>query len=57
MPAAIKRPPMDLGSYNQGYTESEFLEKFKCATDPPARGGLIMALSRNIQLWVVAQSG
>ncbi len=32
VPEAIKRPQMDLGPYNQGFTESEFLDKFKCAT-------------------------
>lgn len=31
VPDSIKRPPMDLGKYQEGYTESEFLEKFKCA--------------------------
>ena len=31
VPESIKRPPMDLGKYQHGYTESEFLEKFKCA--------------------------
>ena len=38
VPAAIKRPPMDLGIYNQGYTESEFLDKFKCVTHLSACG-------------------
>lgn len=29
VPKAIKREPMQLGKYNKGYTESEFLAKFK----------------------------
>jgi len=29
VPSSIKRKPMDLGKYNAGYDESEFLEKFK----------------------------
>ena len=44
VPEAIKRPPMDLGSYNQGYTESEFLDKFKCV--PHASGSHSQGLSR-----------
>ena len=32
VPDSIKRAPMDLGKYQHGYTESEFLEKFKCVT-------------------------
>lgn len=29
VPAAIKRKPMHLGKYDAGYTEHEFLTKFK----------------------------
>lgn len=33
VPKAIRRSgTMDLGKYTQGYTESEFLAKFKCGT-------------------------
>jgi glycine dehydrogenase len=32
VPKAIRRKDgMDLGEYTQGYTETQFLEKFKCA--------------------------
>ena len=49
VPAAIKRPPMQLGKYQEGYTESDFLEKFKCAfvhSTPGLRGlGHLLASS------------
>ena len=33
VPKAIRRPgQMDLGEYTKGYTESEFMAKFKCAS-------------------------
>ena len=46
VPAAIKRPPMDLGPYNQGFTESEFLDKFKCA--PHATASRSQGLSQGV---------
>ncbi len=29
VPKAIRRGPMELGEYTKGYTESEFIAKFK----------------------------